>query len=122
MPHQPDTADLARIVEPVAYRWQWPGQTTWGYADYNLHPDAETVEALYPPALAQAVLEKDAEIERLKGVVNSVEGNIVAMRDAITHPHGQRAHFIDSQDQIRVEALDAALEEIFQARTALKDT
>jgi hypothetical protein len=32
--------------EPVAWRWQWPGQNTWGYADYNLHPDAETVQAL----------------------------------------------------------------------------
>lgn len=38
-------------VEPVAWRWQWPGHHAWVYADYNLHPDAETVQPLYahPP-------------------------------------------------------------------------
>jgi len=45
--------------EPVAWRWQWPGQNTWGHADYNLHPDAETVEPLYTGP-------SSVEVERLR--------------------------------------------------------
>jgi len=32
--------------EAVAWRWRWPDTNNWHYADYNLHPEAEEVQAL----------------------------------------------------------------------------
>ena len=49
-------------LEPVAWRWQWPGQNTWGYADYNLHPDAETVQPLYAAAPAPDGMREAIEV------------------------------------------------------------
>ena len=33
-------------MEAVAWRWRWPDTNKWHYADYNLHPEAEEVQAL----------------------------------------------------------------------------
>lgn len=33
-------------MEAVAWRWRWPETNKWHYADYNLHPEAEEVQAL----------------------------------------------------------------------------
>lgn len=37
---------LSRPMEAVAWRWRWPDTNKWHYADYNLHPEAEEVQAL----------------------------------------------------------------------------
>ena len=37
---------------------------------------------------------------------------IEGIRDGITHPGGRRAHFVDSQDQIRVDVLNEAWDAI----------
>lgn len=50
-------------VEPVAYRWMWPGTNQWHYADYNLHPDAETVQPLYAALASPPVSERERELE-----------------------------------------------------------
>ena len=50
-------------VEPVAYRWMWPGTNEWHYADYNLHPDAETVQPLYAALASPPVSERERELE-----------------------------------------------------------
>ena len=61
-------------VEPVAYRWMWPGTNEWHYADYNLHPDAETVQPLYAALASPPVSERERELEgALRGAVPYLE-------------------------------------------------
>lgn len=41
-----DALSSRHAPEAVAWRWRWPDTNKWHYADYNLHPEAEEVQAL----------------------------------------------------------------------------
>lgn len=52
----------------------------------------------------------EARADRLEKALEEMRDEIESQRDAITHPQGRRAHFIDSTDQIRVDQLTALLD------------
>lgn len=57
--------------------------------------------------------------EKADRALEAMVDEIHAQRNAITHPNGRRAHFIDSADQIRVDQLSAILDVYDEARQAL---
>lgn len=72
----------------------------------------DNIGALLDENAAQAarIAEQDGELAGQREALEELAGEIENHRDAITHPHGQRAHFIDSQDQIRVDVLTDILD------------
>lgn len=83
-------------------------------AELKGEPDRSTARDRMRAAEAR-VTALEAEKAGLGDALEWLAGEIEGERNLITHPHGRRAHHIDSQDEIRVEVLTGLLDRARQA-------